>query len=35
VSAAGGPRALYDKMRSIARGGRLDDDFSSIMLRFP
>jgi serine phosphatase RsbU (regulator of sigma subunit) len=35
MSAEGGPRALYDKMRSVARGGRLDDDFSSILLRFP
>jgi serine phosphatase RsbU (regulator of sigma subunit) len=35
VSHGGGPRALYDKIRSIARGGRLDDDFSSILLRFP
>ena len=35
VSGAGGTRTLYDKVRSVARGGRLDDDFSSILLRFP
>ena len=35
VSDAGGPRQLYDKVRSVARGGRLDDDFSAILLRFP
>ena len=35
VSDAGGPRALYHKVRSVARGGRLDDDFSSLLLRFP
>jgi len=35
VSDEGGPRRLYDKVRSVAKGGRLDDDFSSILLRFP
>ncbi|MBS0638656.1 MAG: SpoIIE family protein phosphatase [Acetobacteraceae bacterium] len=35
VSGEGGPRTLYDRVRSVARGGRLDDDFSSILLRFP
>jgi len=35
LSDAGGPRRLYDKVRTVARGGRLDDDFSAILLRFP
>ncbi len=35
ASDAGGPRRLHEQVRGAARGGRLDDDFSSILLRFP
>jgi hypothetical protein len=35
VCDADGPRKLYDHVRGVARDGRLDDDFSSILLRFP
>jgi serine phosphatase RsbU (regulator of sigma subunit) len=31
----GGPRALFDHVRSVARPGLLDDDFSVVTARFP
>jgi serine phosphatase RsbU (regulator of sigma subunit) len=34
MSDAGGPQRLYDHVRATARGGRLDDDFSAVLLRF-
>jgi serine phosphatase RsbU (regulator of sigma subunit) len=35
MSDPGGPRRLYDHVRATARGARLDDDFSVVLLRFP
>jgi sigma-B regulation protein RsbU (phosphoserine phosphatase) len=29
------PRKLYDRIRTIARPGPLDDDFSALVFRFP
>jgi serine phosphatase RsbU (regulator of sigma subunit) len=34
MSAPGGPRRLYDTVRSAARPGPLEDDFSALALRF-
>ncbi|HEY8289609.1 MAG TPA: SpoIIE family protein phosphatase [Acetobacteraceae bacterium] len=30
-----GPRSLYEQVRSLARPGPLDDDFSALLVRFP
>ncbi len=35
TSGPGGPRLLYDQVRSAARAGPLEDDFSALLLRFP
>lgn len=35
ASGAGGPRRLHEAIRALARPGPLDDDFSSVLLRFP
>jgi serine phosphatase RsbU (regulator of sigma subunit) len=32
---AGDPRRLFDRIRTIARPGQLDDDFSALVFRFP
>ncbi|MDR3536792.1 MAG: SpoIIE family protein phosphatase [Acetobacteraceae bacterium] len=35
ASGSGGPRRLHEAIRALARPGPLDDDFSSLLLRFP